>query len=142
MAIPKFRTPRLESNPSQFDKQHTTVKVGAWLRSSSDRKKRIQEHARRSHVICMIMPTRYSPNFPSQGLRNPFVCFAYTYFRTIIRAVSGVLRAHLISLLQTYIRPIFARCLKLTEDTLVGNAASEQSGFQVCGCGCTGVRHR
>lgn len=33
---------------------------------------------------------------------------------------------------QTYIQPIFSRCLKLTEDTLVGHAAADQPGYQVC----------
>lgn len=32
---------------------------------------------------------------------------------------------------QTYIQPVFSRCLKLTENTLVGHAAADQPGYQV-----------
>ncbi|CAM9616045.1 unnamed protein product, partial [Hapterophycus canaliculatus] len=42
---------------------------------------------------------------------------------SIVIAVGGAL--------ETYIQPIFMRCLKLTENTLVGHAAADQPGYQV-----------
>ncbi|CAM9750697.1 unnamed protein product, partial [Scytosiphon promiscuus] len=42
---------------------------------------------------------------------------------SIVIAVGGAL--------ETYIQPIFTRCLKLTENTLVGHAAADQPGYQV-----------
>ncbi|CAM9489284.1 unnamed protein product [Discosporangium mesarthrocarpum] len=42
---------------------------------------------------------------------------------SLLQAVGGVMEA--------FIRPIFVRCLRLIEETLVAHAAAEQPGFQV-----------